>query len=87
VAAKRPSKDDGLGASALQWRSWKPDESQVESCEHQDNANIRHQPSPELVSEEQDIDTDDDGGHRHHIKNNCDLFPHFTTFGYAARPA
>ncbi len=32
--------------------SWKPKESQVESSEHQDNANIHYQPFPEMVSEE-----------------------------------
>jgi hypothetical protein len=32
-----------------------PEESQVESCEHQDNANIRYQPFPESVSEEREI--------------------------------
>jgi hypothetical protein len=39
----------------LPWRSWMPEESQVESCEHQDNANIRYQPFPESVSEEREI--------------------------------
>jgi hypothetical protein len=32
-----------------------PEESQVESSEHQDNANIRYQPFPESVSEEREI--------------------------------
>lgn len=30
---------------------WKPEESQVESYKHQNNANIHHQPFPESVSE------------------------------------
>jgi hypothetical protein len=38
--------------------SWAPEESQVESCEHQDNANIHCQPLPESVSEEHEICTD-----------------------------
>ncbi|MGH6878598.1 MAG: hypothetical protein ACREHV_14645, partial [Rhizomicrobium sp.] len=36
-------------------RSQTPEESQVESCEHQDNADIHYQPFPESVSEEHDI--------------------------------
>src|SRR5580692_13218920 len=61
----------------LQWRLRQSVESQIESCEHQDNADIRHQPWPELVSEEQDIDADDDGSHRHHKKDSSHLSPHF----------
>src|ERR1039458_3530873 len=49
--------------------SWTPEESQVESCEHQDNANIHCQPFPESVSEEHEIYTDYDGCHRHHVKH------------------
>ncbi len=54
-----------------------PEESQIESYEHQDNANIRHQSFPELVSEEQEIYTDYDGGHRHHVKHYSYLPAHF----------
>jgi hypothetical protein len=57
--------------------SWTPEESQVESCEHQDNANIHCQPFPESVSEEHEIYTDYDGCHRHHIKHDRYLFAHF----------
>jgi hypothetical protein len=32
--------------------SWKPEESQVESCEHQNNADIHYQPFPGMISEE-----------------------------------
>jgi hypothetical protein len=45
--------------------SWMPEESQVESSEHQDYANIHCQPFPELVSEEREIYTEYDGCHRH----------------------
>lgn len=38
--------------------SWVPVESQVESHEHQDDANIRHEPFPESVPEEYVIYTD-----------------------------
>ena len=40
-----------------------PEESEVESCEHQDNANIHTQPFPETISEEREIYTDYDGCH------------------------
>jgi hypothetical protein len=69
--------------------SWTPEESQVESCEHQDNANIHCQPFPESVSEEHEIYTDYDGCHRHHVKHYSYLSAHFsshptkfTLFGY-----
>jgi hypothetical protein len=53
--------------------SWAPEESQIESCEHQDNANVRYQPFPESVSEEREIYTDYDGNHCHHEKRASDL--------------
>src|SRR5262249_35402409 len=58
-------------------------ESQVESCEHQDNANIHHQPfpEPESVSEEHEIYTDYNGCHRHHVKHDSYLSDHFSTSG------
>jgi hypothetical protein len=57
--------------------SWTLEESQVESCEHQDNANIHCQPFPESVSEEHEIYTDYDGCHRHHVKHDSYLSAHF----------
>jgi len=57
--------------------SWTPEESEVESYEHQDNANIHCQPFPESVSEEREIYTDDDGYHRHHVKHVSYLSAHF----------
>jgi hypothetical protein len=56
--------------------SWPPEESQVESYEHQDNANIHCQPFPESVSEEQEIYTDYDGCHRHQLKHDSYLYAH-----------
>jgi hypothetical protein len=50
--------------------SWTREESEVESCEHQDNANIHCQPFPESVSKEHDIYTDYDGCHRHRVKHS-----------------
>jgi hypothetical protein len=58
--------------------SWTPEESEVESCEHQDNANIHCQPFPESVSEERDIYTDYDGCHRHRVKHSSYLSVHFS---------
>jgi hypothetical protein len=46
-----------------------PEESQVESSENQDNANIHHQTLPEPVSKKPDIYTDDNGCHRHPVKH------------------
>jgi hypothetical protein len=58
--------------------SWTREESQVESCEHQNNANIHHQPFPESVSEEHEIYTDYDGRHRHHVKHHGYRSAHFS---------
>jgi hypothetical protein len=55
-----------------------PEESQVESKEHQNNANIRHQPFPESVSEEHEIYSDYNGCHRHHIEHRSYPFTHFS---------
>jgi len=60
--------------------SWTPEESQVESCEHQDNANIHCQPFPESVSEEHEIYNDYDDWHRHHVKHDSYLSAHFRFF-------
>ncbi len=71
-------------------RSWKSEESEVESCKHQDNANIHCQPFPESVSEEQKIHTNDDGYHRHHVKHASCLFAHLSKTrcrpGFTRRP-
>jgi hypothetical protein len=58
--------------------SWTPEEYQVESCEHQDNANIHCQPFPESVSEEREIYSDYDGCHRHPVKHDNYLSAHFS---------
>jgi hypothetical protein len=66
-------------------------ESQVESCEHQDNTNIHYQSFPESVSEEHEIYADYNGCHRHHVKHDSYLSAHFSTpgwdsgFGWEAR--
>jgi len=60
-------------------RSWRPEESHVESSEHQDNANIYYQPFPESVSEEREIYTDYNGDHRHRVKHFSCPSVHFIT--------
>jgi hypothetical protein len=60
-------------------RSWRHEESQVESSEHQDNANIHDQPFPESVSEEHEIYTDYNDCHRHHVKHYSYPSVHFST--------
>jgi hypothetical protein len=57
--------------------SWTAEESEVESSEHQDNANVHCQPFPESVSEERDIYTDYNGCHRHRVKHSSYLSAHF----------
>ena len=59
--------------------SWMPEESQIESREHQDNADIHHQSLPDSVSEERDIQADYDGYHRQCVKRCGYLSAHFST--------
>jgi hypothetical protein len=54
-------------------RSWALQESQIERCERQDDADIRDQPFRESVSEEHEIYADDDGHHRRHVKDDSYL--------------
>src|ERR1700691_4935963 len=61
--------------------SWTPEESKVESCEHQDNANVYCQPFPESVSEKREIHSDDDGYHCHHVKRDSDLPAQLSSHG------
>jgi hypothetical protein len=68
-------------------QSWIPEESQVESSEHQDNANIHYQPFPESVSKEQQIYADYNDCHHHHIKHDKYLFAHLNNLRAAARVA
>ena len=58
--------------------SWPLEESQVESCEHQDNANVHCQAFPESISEEREINTDDDGCHCQDVKRAGDVLAHFS---------
>ena len=63
----------------IQRASWTPEKSQVESGEHQNNANIHHQPRPEMASEDYEIHADYAGRHRRHIKHGCYLSAHSTS--------
>ena len=62
--------------------SWTPEEPQIESYKHQGNTDVHCQPFPESVSEEREINTDDDRCHRHHVKDSNHLSAHvsFTPF-------
>ncbi|MDA8363789.1 MAG: hypothetical protein M0Z84_08230 [Gammaproteobacteria bacterium] len=42
-------------------RLWVLEESQIEGCKHQDNANVHHKTFPESILEEQHIDANDNG--------------------------
>jgi hypothetical protein len=55
-----------------------PEESQVESRKHQDNADIHYQPFPESVPEERKIYRDYNRRHRHHIKHDRYLPSHLS---------
>jgi len=55
---------------------WTLEKSEVESCEHQDNADVHRQPFPESVSEERDIYTNYDGHHHQHVKHDAYLSAH-----------
>jgi hypothetical protein len=53
-----------------------PQESPIESREHQDDSNIHQEPFPESVFEEREIDSGYDGRHRHHVKHDSYLSAH-----------
>jgi hypothetical protein len=57
-------------------RSWTLQEPEVESCEYQDDANIRRQPLPDAISEEHKIYTDYDRRHRQDVKYDGYLSAH-----------
>lgn len=59
-------------------------ESEVESCEQQDDPYIRCQPFPEPVLEEQDIQSDYDNGQQHYVKrDSCRSFHSGHQFKYS----
>src|SRR5579863_1122606 len=77
IAPAQAEKKRGTAASS----SSTPEESQVERCENQNNANIHCQPFPESVSEEREIHTDYDRCHCHHVKRDSDPPAHFSLHG------
>jgi hypothetical protein len=79
IMATAAKSSSGIYETRAVWpRSWTAQESEVESYEHQDDTNIHGQPFPEPVSEEQDIYSDYDGYHRHHVKHDGYLSAHFS---------
>jgi hypothetical protein len=57
-------------AAAAVGESWVLHKSQIESREHQDDADVHHQPFPEAVPEEQQIHTDDNDCQRGNVKRD-----------------
>jgi hypothetical protein len=51
-------------------------EPQIERPEHQDDPDVHHQPLPEPIPEEQDIDADHDSYQREHVKHDGCLSSH-----------
>jgi hypothetical protein len=51
-------------------------EAQVEGREHQDDAEVNHQPLPQVVPEEQNIDANNDADHQDHVKHDGCLSSH-----------
>jgi len=51
--------------------------SQIEGGKHQDDADVDHQSFPESISEEQQIDTDNNGYQHHNIKHEKHVPCHF----------
>jgi hypothetical protein len=62
-------------------RSRTPQKSKIERHEKQDYSDIPYQALQELVSEERDIDTDDDGGHPRHVQRINYTSVHFSSPG------
>ncbi len=53
-----------------------PEESEIKSCEDQDNADVCCQPFPKSVSEEQEVHGNYDHYHDHNIKRGGYLSAH-----------
>lgn len=68
-----------------------PEEDEIEGREDQDNADVHEQPFPEEVSEEREVDSDDDGDHGDEEKYDSYLSVHggtlalFFTEGFTIR--
>jgi hypothetical protein len=79
AAAARAYPKSGNGEALVAGRhvSWTLQESEIESCEHQDNSYIHRQPFPEMVSEEQEIHGNYNGYHQHDVKYASCLSSHF----------
>jgi hypothetical protein len=60
----------------LRLHLWTLQEPEIERREYQDNSNIRYQPLPEVMPEEQDVHADHDGYQREHVKHDGRLSSH-----------
>jgi hypothetical protein len=56
--------------------SWTLQEPQTKRRKHQDDPDVYYQPLPELVPEEQDVNTDHDAYQREHVKRDGRLSSH-----------
>jgi len=75
------SATDGLNytiAIHFRWESRTHEKSQVESSEHQDDADIHHQSFPESISEERKIYADYNGCHHHRVEHPNYPSAHFS---------
>jgi hypothetical protein len=52
-------------------------ESEIEGYKHQDNADVRHQPLPEMMPEKQQVYANDNGNHHHNVKRDEYASCHF----------
>jgi hypothetical protein len=51
-------------------------EPEIEGPEHEDDSHVHGQSRPELMPEEQDVNTDHHGRHREHVKHDGQIFSH-----------
>jgi hypothetical protein len=77
----------GRGNHSAVMSSWALQESQVESCEHQDNSYIHCQPFPEPVSEEQEINGNYNSYQQHNAEYDRCLFSHFRSSAQSISPS
>jgi len=63
------------GSAALSLRVL--EESQIEGCKHQDNADVHYKPFPESILKEQYIYTNDNGYQHHNVKHDRHVPGHF----------
>jgi hypothetical protein len=76
----------GQERSLVEGDSSSVQEPEVERGKHQDDAEVRCQALPELVSEEQDVHPDHDDDDRQHVKHGSRCLSHGATIRRAGHP-